>query len=97
MPLLLARLQFASPLSMAGVTGVILWGSEGNTTGRKGVLPWCQEQSAVFGGTDEPEEAAVAQTPEPRRNVWSAAQAPVSTPPVIPRDGPIPKYRECGL
>ena len=93
----MGRLQFASPLSMDGVTGVIIWGSEGNTTGRKELLQWFKKQSAVFGGTDEPEEAAVAQAPEPRRNVRSAAQALVSTPPIIPRDGPIPKYRECGL
>ena len=81
---------------MDGVTGVIIWGSEGNTTGRKELLQWFKKQSAVFGGKDEPEAAAVAQAPEqaePSRNVWSAAQAP----PIIPRDGPIPKYRECGL
>ena len=92
----LGRLQFASPLSMDGVTGVIIWGSEGNTTGRKELLQWFKKQSAVFGGKDEPEAAAVAQAPEqaePSRNVRSAAQAP----PIIPRDGPIPKYRECGL
>lgn len=92
----MGRLQFASPLSMDGVTGVIIWGSEGNTTGRKELLQWFKKQSAVFGGTDEPEEATVAQAPEraePSRNVRSAAQAP----PIIPRDGPIPKYRECGL
>ena len=85
---------------MDGVTGVIIWGSEGNTTGRKELLQWFKKQSAVFGGTDEPPEAAVAQAPEraePSRNVRSAARARVSTPPVIPRDGPIPKYRECGL
>ena len=79
---------------MDGVTGVIIWGSEANTTGRKELLQWFKKQSAVFGGTDEPEEAAVAQAPErvePRRNVRSAA------PPIIPRGGPIPKYRECGL
>ena len=44
----MGRLQFASPLSMDGVTGVIIWGSEGNTTGRKELLLQVQERPRML-------------------------------------------------
>ena len=80
-------------LLFAGVAGLIIWGSEESEPGRKDLLAWFKNQSVIFG------TAAAAATPggkpaAPRRTRSLLAAA--GTPPIL-RDGPIPKYKECGL
>jgi hypothetical protein len=86
-----ADLEFAHPLEVAGVEGIIIWGSE-DVNGTKQLLEWFKTNAAVFGGAPSDSGSLSATTVSPTTSALDRFKSPP-----VPTDGPIPRWKECGL